>query len=78
MTSSCRWGSHFVSRYNYLRSIADLNRFVNLWLTTRAFSGKVGTGFPQKMRQIKNLDRQSLVWGRRGRNGRIFARFDRT
>jgi hypothetical protein len=22
-----------------------------------AFSGKVGTGFPQKMRQIKNLDR---------------------
>jgi hypothetical protein len=23
----------------------------------RAFSGKVGTGFPQKMRQIKNLDR---------------------
>jgi hypothetical protein len=24
---------------------------------SRAFSGKVGTGFPQKMRQIKNLDR---------------------
>jgi hypothetical protein len=30
-----------------------------------AFSGKVGTGFPQKMRQIKNLDRFPIQLNRK-------------
>jgi hypothetical protein len=48
--------AHLPASGTGMRNLPAACEFVVIY-AIRAFSGKVGTGFPQKMRQIKNLDR---------------------
>jgi tRNA(Ile)-lysidine synthase len=58
-----------MSRGSGLTGLGAMAKVVPL-PSTGAFSGKVGTGFPQKMRQTKNLEPFPLRLKRKGLKGR--------